>query len=233
MLTSVVAGGGDRQELALEVGGLELAPLPGDRALGGELAQLVDRVRGDQGDLAVAREQALDLLEPDLAAADDQAVAAAEPQAGDVERRLQHPADAALIADPPLVLADAFLARIGLGRHANRLVRLRSGPGRQPHQLAKALGQVPVPVAEQLHRAPARAASGRRSRRAGSPPRARCRTPAGRRTTRRVKPEKAATMMIAAAVMIRPVRSRPRATARSLSWVRSHSSRIRESRKTS
>jgi hypothetical protein len=48
-----------------------------------------------------------------------------------------------------------------------------------------------------------------------------------------VKPANAATMMIAAAVMIGPVRSSPRATAVSLSWCLSHSSRIRDSRKTS
>ena len=78
----------------------------------GELAQLADGLGRDQGDAAVAGEQALDLLQPDLAAADDQAVAARKPQAGDVERRLEHPAHAALIADPALVLADAFLACI-------------------------------------------------------------------------------------------------------------------------
>ena len=47
------------------------------------------------------------------------------------------------------------------------------------------LRQVPVPVAEQLHQRRARAARGRSSRRAGSPPRGRRRTPAGRRTSRR------------------------------------------------
>lgn len=46
-------------------------------------------------------------------------------------------------------------------------------------------------------------------------------------------PENAAIMMIAAAVMIRPVCWRPYATACSFSWVWSHSSRIRESRNTS
>jgi hypothetical protein len=47
------------------------------------------------------------------------------------------------------------------------------------------------------------------------------------------KPANAAIMMIAAAVMMRPVCSSPKATACSLSWRRSHSSRMRESRKTS
>ena len=48
-----------------------------------------------------------------------------------------------------------------------------------------------------------------------------------------MKPQNAATMITAAAVMIRPVRSSPSATARSLSWVSSHSSRIRLTRNTS
>ena len=48
-----------------------------------------------------------------------------------------------------------------------------------------------------------------------------------------MKPENAATMITAAAVTIRPVRSSPIATARALSCVSSHTSRIRETRKTS
>ena len=47
------------------------------------------------------------------------------------------------------------------------------------------------------------------------------------------KPENAAHMMIAAAVMIRPVRSSPWATAVSLSAPSSHASRMRVTRKTS
>ena len=66
----------------------------------------------------VAGEQALDLLEADLAAADDQAAPSAELQAGDVEGRVEHPLHAALVADSPAQLADALLACIGLGGHA-------------------------------------------------------------------------------------------------------------------
>ena len=65
-------------------------------------------------DVAVAGEQALDLLEPDLAAADDDAAAPGQLQAGDVERRVEHVAHARLVADPAAVLADAFLAGVGL-----------------------------------------------------------------------------------------------------------------------
>ena len=41
------------------------------------------------------------------------------------------------------------------------------------------------------------------------------------------------TMISAALVTMRPVRASPKLTARTLSWVASHSSRMRESRKTS
>jgi len=55
-----------------------------------------------------------------------------------------------------------------------------------------------------------------------------------RPTTRpAMKPENAATITIAAAVTIRPVRSSPSPTARALSFVSSHASRMRVTRKTS
>ena len=77
MLTSVSLGRRDRDEAALEVGGVELAPLPGDRALGGEPLDLgVRRLGRDDDHVAAAGEQALDLLERDVAGADDQAAAA-------------------------------------------------------------------------------------------------------------------------------------------------------------
>ena len=72
-----VVGRGDDHELALEVGRLELALDPLDRALGGELPDGLAGVGGDEDDVAVAGEQSLDLLEADVAAADDQALAAA------------------------------------------------------------------------------------------------------------------------------------------------------------
>ena len=74
-------------------------------------------IGGDQRHVAVAGQQALGLLQPDLAAADDHAAPALELQAGDVERRLQHVAHAGLVADPAAVLANALFTCIGLGRH--------------------------------------------------------------------------------------------------------------------
>ena len=61
-------------------------------------------------------------------------------------------------------------------------------------------------------------------------PRPNCCRPGTRPTT---KPEKTATMMSAAAVTIRPVRTSPYVTARRVSCAASHSSRIGETRNTS
>src|SRR6202020_2471789 len=47
----------------------------------------------------------------------------AELQAGDVERRVEHPLYAALVADSPAQLADALLTCIGLGGHRSRVVQ--------------------------------------------------------------------------------------------------------------
>src|SRR5262249_61287572 len=90
---------------------------PLDRALASELLQRIDRVRRDERHVGVAGEQALDLLKPDLTAADDEAAPALQPQAGDVERRLEHPLDAFLVADALLQLAGALRADVGLGWH--------------------------------------------------------------------------------------------------------------------
>ena len=92
--------------------------LPRDRPLGGEPLELRVRRRRDERDRGAAGEQALDLLEADLAAADDQAAAARQAQARDVERHREHVAHARLVADAATVLADAFLAGIGLGGHS-------------------------------------------------------------------------------------------------------------------
>ena len=81
-------------------------------------SQLGHRVGRDEHDAAVAGEQALDLLEPDLAAADDEAAPPGQLEAGDVERGLEHPLDAGLVAQPAAELADALLALIRGGRHA-------------------------------------------------------------------------------------------------------------------
>ena len=117
MLTSVMLGRGDRHQAALEVGAPVLAALPADRALGRVLGQLGDRVGRDQGDVGAARQQALDLLQPHLAAADDEAAAPLEQQAGDVQRSVEQPPHAGLVADPLAELAHAFLALVGLCRH--------------------------------------------------------------------------------------------------------------------
>jgi hypothetical protein len=93
-----------------------------------ELLERLDRVGGDQRDVAVAGEQPLDLLEPDVTAAHDQAAPPAEPQAGDVEGRVEHALDARLVADPLAELADAFLAGVGLGGHAFSLCSDRGVP---------------------------------------------------------------------------------------------------------
>jgi hypothetical protein len=75
------------------------------------------RLGGEQGDRTAAGEQALNLLQADVATADDQAFAPGQFQAGDVEGRLQHVPHAGLIADPFTELADALLTGIGLGWH--------------------------------------------------------------------------------------------------------------------
>ena len=94
---------------------------------GGEhFARVAEVVRVEDGPETLHRLQVrgaedirhvIDLLEPDVAAADHQALATAESQAGDVERRLEHAAHAGLIADPPAVLADALLAGVAQGGH--------------------------------------------------------------------------------------------------------------------
>src|SRR4051794_28217422 len=122
-----VVGGGDHHERRLEILCPVLAPDPGDRALGRELLQLRDGVRGDEHHAAVGRQQALDLLQADLAPADHHAAPAGEPQARDVERGLEHALHARLIADPLAELADALLAGVGLGGHVNRGYRRPSG----------------------------------------------------------------------------------------------------------
>jgi len=71
----------------------------------------------DQCHIGPASEQTLHLLEPHLTTAHDQTPPAAEPQAGDVERRLEHALHARLVADPLAELTHAFLAAVGLGRH--------------------------------------------------------------------------------------------------------------------
>src|SRR5207248_3978737 len=74
---------------------------------------------GDQRYVAVTGEQPLDLLQADLAAAHDHAAPAGQLQAGDVEGRVEHPLDAALIADPPAQLTDALLACVSLCGHGS------------------------------------------------------------------------------------------------------------------
>ena len=93
------------------------ALFPGDRALGRKRLQPGVGVGRDERYIAVTGEHALDLFEADVAAADDEAVAPFQAQAGDVKGRLEHAAHAALIADTPAVLADAFLARVLLRWH--------------------------------------------------------------------------------------------------------------------
>ena len=67
---------------------------------------------------------------PIAPAADDHAATPAQPQAGDVERRVEHPLHAALVADSPAQLTDALLACIGLGGHPSSVAATagRGGP---------------------------------------------------------------------------------------------------------
>ena len=86
------------------------------------------RARCDERHRTAAGEQPLDLLEGDLAAPDDQAAPPRETQAGDVEGHGEHVPDAGLVADAETVLADAFLAGVGLGGHLHSLGRARGRP---------------------------------------------------------------------------------------------------------
>src|SRR3954447_5063367 len=112
-----VVGARDDHERALEVLGAVLAALPGDRALRGERLELGADLGRHDGHVAVAGQQPLDLGEADPAPPDDEAAPPAELEAGDVERRRQHVADAGLVADPAPELADALLPFVGGGRH--------------------------------------------------------------------------------------------------------------------
>ena len=115
------------------------APLPADRALARVLrAAPASASRRDQRHLAVAGEQPLDLLEADLAAADDHAAPAGQLQAGDVEGRVEHPLHAALVADPPAQLADALLACISLGGHRADRVAVSAQAAGTPRPSARA-----------------------------------------------------------------------------------------------
>jgi hypothetical protein len=86
-------------------------------SLVGEALELGLGLGGDEDDVAVAGEQALDLLQADLPAADDEAPPAPQAQAGDVERGVEHVPHAGLVADPAAELADALLTGIGLCWH--------------------------------------------------------------------------------------------------------------------
>ena len=97
-----------------------LGPL--DIAGGDQRADAVAGVRCDHVHLGVAGQKALDLLEADVARADDQAAAAGQLQAGDVKRRLEHVGDAALVAQLEPVLAHARLTAIGLSGHVRMVV---------------------------------------------------------------------------------------------------------------
>ena len=118
----------------------------------------------------------------------------------------------------------AIDGRLGLGLGGRQPVGDQPfEPGRHP----------PVPAAEQAHRRRAPAGPGRRSRRGR--PRSPSPSPSALMRTMSAKANEPATTttMSAADVTIRPLRSRPRATASVLSPVRSQTSFIRDSRKTS
>jgi hypothetical protein len=113
-----VVGRGDRDQRAVEIRRAGVLTLfPPDRALERKLRELGMGLGCDQGHVGVAGEQALDLLEPDVTAADDHAPPAAQPQARDVERRLEHALDARLVARAATQLTNALFTAIGLSGH--------------------------------------------------------------------------------------------------------------------
>src|SRR4051795_1903646 len=73
-----VVGAGDDHERALEILRAVLAPLPADRALARQLLECSVGVGGHQRHVAVAGQQALDLLQADVASADHEAPPALE-----------------------------------------------------------------------------------------------------------------------------------------------------------
>ena len=115
-------GRGDREEVALEVARRERPLGPLEVAGRREGPDVVARLRSDHVDVGVAGQEALGLLEPDVARADDQAAAAGQLQAGDVERRVEHVGDAALVAQLEPVLAHARLPSVGLSGHGRMVV---------------------------------------------------------------------------------------------------------------
>src|SRR3954447_23199947 len=158
-----VVGAGNHHEGALEVRRHVLALLPADRALERELGQLGPRLRRHQRHVAIAGEQPLDLLQADLAAADDQALAIAQLEARDVEGRVEHVAHAGLVADPAAELADAFLPGIGCCRHGDYRVEIAHGPAcpraaaRRSHEAAPLASRRRVRLARGPAALPARA----------------------------------------------------------------------------
>ena len=83
-----VRGRGDREEVALEIARRERPLRPLDVAGGGQRLTPSHASGAITCTLGVAGQQPLDLLEPDVARADDQAPAPGQLQAGDVERRV-------------------------------------------------------------------------------------------------------------------------------------------------
>ena len=143
-----------------------------------------DDLGRDDVDVALAEQQALDLLERDVAAADHQAAAALELQARHVEGRLEHVAHAGLVADPALELADALLALEGRCWH---------GPEVRGGQ-ASAASVCSRPVGDRALRAPAEALGGelRVEHRALDLARARAGASSGSKSSR---PESAADLL--------------------------------------
>ena len=133
MLTSVSSVAGDDHEGALEVLGAGVrAPLPRDRALGGQLLRAAGPASGEISVTSPSQaSRPSTFSRPISPAADDQAPPPRELQARDVERRVEHVAHAGLVADPAAELADALLPGVGGGRHRpHRVVGRTLGHGR-------------------------------------------------------------------------------------------------------
>ena len=128
-----VAGRGDHHEGALEVG----------RAGYSRRSQPIEPSRGQLAASGSIASGAISVTSPSQASRPSTFSSPTSPppmtrqrrplssQAGDVERRLEHPLHAALVADPPAELADAFLAGVGLGGHEPESLGAGLGPDRQ------------------------------------------------------------------------------------------------------
>src|SRR5213078_4304502 len=111
-------------EVALQVARREPPLGPLDVARCGQRPDRLTRLWSDHVRRRVAGKQALDLLQPHVAPTDHEAPPTRQLETRDVERRIQHVRDAALVAQLEPVLADARLPSIGLSGHARMVGKI-------------------------------------------------------------------------------------------------------------